>query len=296
MATYSIRDLEKLSGIKAHTIRIWEQRYNIIEPKRTATNIRYYTDEDLQYLLNIAFLNRNGMRISKIAKLGAVETAKKVASLAKESEDQSDHLQTLTMSMIELNEHKFDELLQQMIEKDGFEHTVISLIVPFLEKLSLLWLTGSISIVHEQFIHQLIRQKIAGQVDLLPPIQEDAELPCAILYEPEGEHQEVLLLLYQYFLRLKGCRTLFLGSNIPVNELEVAIKLFEPSCMFTTISDHNPKLKPQSYFDELHQHYPDLEIFAAAQSIVHPISPPENLTLFEDFGEFVEFLNELVEF
>jgi DNA-binding transcriptional MerR regulator len=293
LATYSIRDLEKLSGIKAHTIRIWEQRYGIIEPKRTPTNIRYYDDDDLQYLLNIAFLNRNGMRISKIAKLSAQETAEKVASLAKQSEDNSDHLQSLTMAMIELSEEKFDALVNPMIEKDGFDHTVIYLLVPFLEKLSLLWLTGSISVVHEQFIHQLVRQKIAGQVDRLGPIPINPQHPKAILYEPEGEHQEVLLLLYQYFLRTKGCRTLFLGSSIPINELEVAINLFEPDCMFTTISDHNNKLDPQSYFDKLHEFHADLQIFATTQSIVHPIQAPANLTLFEDFNEFVEFLDDL---
>lgn len=292
MATYSIRDLEKLSGIKAHTIRIWEQRYNIIEPKRTPTNIRYYDDDDLQYVLNIAFLNRTGMRISKIAKLSVQETAKKVASMAKESEDKSDHLQTLTMAMIELSEEKFNELIDATIEKDGFDQTVIHLIVPFLEKLSLLWLTGSISVVHEQFIHQLVRQKIAGQVDLLGPVKINPDRPKAILYEPEGENQEVLLLLYQYFLRTKGCRTLFLGSSIPVNELEVAVKLFEPDCMFTTISDHNNKLDPQTYFDKLYEIHDDLEIFATTHSIVHPIKSTPNLTLFEDFNEFVEFLEE----
>lgn len=293
MATYSIRDLEKLSGIKAHTIRIWEQRYNIIEPKRTPTNIRYYDDDDLQYILNIAFLNRTGIRISKIAKLSEKETAEKVASMAKESEDKSDHLQTLTMAMIELSEEKFNELIDATIEKDGFDQTVIDLIVPFLEKLSLLWLTGSISVVHEQFIHQLVRQKIAGQVDRLGPIQINLDHPKAILYEPEGENQEVLLLLYQYFLRSKGCRTLFLGSSIPINELEVAVKLFEPDCMFTTISDHNNKLAPQAYFDQLHETHDGLEIFATAQSIVHPIKSAPNLTLFEDFNEFVEFLDDL---
>ena len=108
MANYSIRDLEKLSGIKAHTIRIWEQRYNIIEPKRTATNIRFYTDEDLQYLLNVAFLNRNGIRISKISKMSKVDISDMVSSISQDSEESTNYLQTLTMAMIELNEEKFE--------------------------------------------------------------------------------------------------------------------------------------------------------------------------------------------
>lgn len=292
MANYSIRDLEKLSGIKAHTIRIWEQRYNIIEPKRTPTNIRYYTDEDLQYLLNVAFLNRNGIRISKISKMSRREIADTVASISQDSQENTNHLQTMTMAMIELKEEKFEHLVSHAIEKDGFEKTVIELLVPFLEKLSLLWLTGSITSVHEQFINNLIRQKIAVQINNLSFAEPSHDTPRALLFEPIGEEQEVLLSLINYFLRSRGCQTLYLGNNIDISDLEVAVQLFHPNCIITTISDNNKK-SPADFLTELGDLYSELQIMASAQSVARKMLLPENVVVFEDFNEFLEFVEEL---
>jgi len=293
LATYSIRDLEKLSGIKAHTIRIWEQRYNIIEPKRTATNIRYYTDEDLQYLLNIAFLNRNGMRISKIARLTKKEILERVENIAEGSEEQSNLLQRLTMTMMELNELDFERILNQEAEKEGFEALLNKLLLPFLEKLSLLWLTGAISIVHEQFVHNLIRQRLAHEVYLLGHESSLGDRPRVLLFEPLGEQQEILLLLYHYYLRSRGCTSCYLGSQIPLKELEVAVEQFEPSCIFTTSSSNNAQLSPQDFLGPLCKRYPEIQIFCSAQPIMHPLAAAPNLSLFEDFSEFIDFLSEL---
>lgn len=293
MATYSIRDLEKLSGIKAHTIRIWEQRYNIIEPKRTATNIRYYTDEDLQYLLNIAFLNRNGMRISKIARLTQKEVLERVENIAEESEEQSNLLQRLTMAMMEFNELEFERILNQEAEKSGFESLLTQLLLPFLEKLSLLWLTGAVRIVHEQFVHHLIRQRLAHQLYLLGHEPAKEERPRVLLFEPLGEQQEILLLLYHYYLRSRGCASCYLGSQIPPKELEVAVDQFKPTCIFTTSSTNNGQLSPQEFLGALCQRYPDIQIFCSAQPIMHPLEAAPNLSLFEDFSEFIDFLSEL---
>jgi len=290
---YSIRDLEKLSGIKAHTIRIWEQRYKIIEPKRTATNIRYYTDDDLQYLLNIAFLNRNGMRISKISKLSRTEIADKVASISQDSQEQTHHLQNLTMAMIELNEYKFEQTIQTCMQADGFEKTVQQLIVPFLEKLSLLWFTGSISTVHEHFINNLIQQKITTQLALLPVPEPNSELPRVLLFGPLGENQEVLLLLINYFLRLRGCLTLYLGINIPTNDLETAIQLFGPSHIFTTFTDNNNKHKLHKFLQALSQAVSPLPIFASTHALSQDPPLPNNITLFDEFNELVEFMQSL---
>ena len=292
MANYSIRDLEKLSGIKAHTIRIWEQRYNIIEPKRTATNIRFYTDEDLQYLLNVAFLNRNGIRISKISKMSKVDISDMVSSISQDSEESTNYLQTLTMAMIELNEEKFEHLVHTTIEKDGFEKTVIELLVPFLEKLSLLWLTGSINSVHEQFINNLIRQKIVAHIDMLPLAKATGDKPRAVLFEPIGEAQEVLLSLINYFLRSRGCQTLYLGNNIAISDIEVAIELFNPNCIVTAISDNNKK-SPADFLTELSELYPTMQVIASAQSVARKMLLPDNVAVFEDFNEFLELVDEL---
>jgi DNA-binding transcriptional MerR regulator len=154
VAIYSIKDLEKLSGIKAHTIRVWEQRYDIINPERTPTNIRYYKDEDLKFLLNIALLNKNGIKISKIAKMSKSEIAEKVAAISEINFEYGTQLDALTISMIEMDEYKFDRIISTNIQQIGFERTMLEVIHPFLDKLGVLWLTGSINPVQEK-LHQL---------------------------------------------------------------------------------------------------------------------------------------------
>jgi DNA-binding transcriptional MerR regulator len=295
LANYSIRDLEKLSGIKAHTIRIWEQRYHIIEPKRTATNIRYYTDEDLQYLLNVAFLNRNGHRISKISIMSREEISRKVSSISQDSMENTNQLQSLTMAMIELSEEKFEQIIGGSIEKDGFEETVVGIIIPFLEKLSLLWLTGSISTVHEHFINNLIKQKIAVHTDklVLPDSKASALKPKVLLFDPQVDDQEVLLSLIHYLLRAKGCRTMYLGKGISLNDLNVAIPIFEPNCLFTILSDYNPKNNPQDFLNKLSLNHPNLQILSTVRSLVRALQLPDNVVVLEDFSEFMEFLEEI---
>ena len=168
MAVYSIRDLEKLCGIKAHTIRIWEQRYGIIKPNRTDTNIRYYHDADLNLLLNIVILNRNGLKISKIAKMSKEEIAEKVSAISEVHFDLSAQLDELTLAMVEMDEYKFDLILSTNIQQLGFEKTMIEVVYPFLDKLSVFWLTGSISPIQENFITNLIRQKLITAIDKEP--------------------------------------------------------------------------------------------------------------------------------
>ena len=168
MAVYSIKDLEKLCGIKAHTIRIWEQRYDIVKPKRTKTNIRYYMDTDLKILLNVALLNRNGLKISKIAGMSQDEIARKVSEISVIDFDGDAKLDALMLSMIEMDELKFDRIVSTNIRQIGFERTMLEVIYPFLDKLSLMWLTGSIVPAQENFISNLIRQKIVVAIDSLP--------------------------------------------------------------------------------------------------------------------------------
>ncbi|MEL6124360.1 MAG: MerR family transcriptional regulator, partial [Bacteroidota bacterium] len=130
MVIYSIKDLEKLSGVKAHTLRIWERRYEILKPKRTPTNIRYYMDEDLKHILNVALLNRNGFKISKIAKMGAEEIQKHVAEITDIDESFEGQLDTLTISLLELDEEKFVKLLNKNIEQHGFKEAMLDVIYP----------------------------------------------------------------------------------------------------------------------------------------------------------------------
>jgi len=295
LANYSIRDLEKLSGIKAHTIRIWEHRYHIIEPKRSITNIRFYTDEDLQYLLNVAFLNRNGLRISKISKMSQIDISKKVTSISHDSLENSNQLQALTMAMIELNEEKFEQILRTAIEKEGFDQVISGIILPFLEKLSLLWLTGSISAANEQFINYLIRQKIAVYCDALaiPDAEKAALRPKAILFEPFADEQELMLTLVNYLLRSKGCKTMYLGKGINLKNLSAATAAFHPNCFYVMLSEGNSKNNPQDFLIKLGQEYPNLQIIVNSKAVLKTHLLPDNVVILENFAEFLEFLEEI---
>lgn len=170
MAVYSIVDLEKLTGVKAHTIRIWEQRYGVITPKRTQSNIRYYQDDDLKQLLNIAILNKNGHKISRIAQMQPDEINETAAALSSIDISYGAHLDALTIAMIEMDELKFDKIFNTHIQQLGFERAMTELIYPFLDKLSILWLTGSISPVQENFISFLIRQKLLRPLTSFNPL------------------------------------------------------------------------------------------------------------------------------
>jgi len=159
MSNYSIKDLEQLSGIKAHTLRIWEQRYNIIAPKRTDTNIRTYDDRDLKLVLNIALLKDHGHKISEISKLSLDEMNREVIKISDRQQNYPDQIHALTISMIDLDEDRFEKIISTNILQFGFENTIINIVYPFLSRLGTLWVTGSVGPAQEHFISNLIRQK-----------------------------------------------------------------------------------------------------------------------------------------
>jgi len=159
MSTYSIRDLEQLSGIKAHTLRIWEQRYAILSPDRTDTNIRTYGDDDLKRVLNISLLKDHGYKISEIAKLSSEDLNREVVKISERPLNYPDQIHALTISMLDLSEERFEKIISANIAQSGFENTMINIIYPFLSRIGTLWVTGSIGPAQEHFITNLIRQK-----------------------------------------------------------------------------------------------------------------------------------------
>lgn len=242
MAVYSISDLEKLTGIKAATLRAWEQRYEIVCPKRTETNIRYYLDEDLRELLNVAMLNKNGMRISDIAKMRTEERSKKVLSISSLNVSPDTQLDALTLSAVEMDEFKFSHIIDTNIRQRGFEETMLEVIYPFLDKLGVLYFTGSVTPVQEAFISNLIRRKLIAATDRLPAPQ-NVGLPVFGLYLPDGERQELSLLFVQFLLRKRGFFTLYLGGDISVPDLVDAVNCTRIDYLFTIFSNafvHEP--------------------------------------------------------
>lgn len=295
MAVYSIRDLEKLSGIKAHTIRIWEQRYGVIAPKRTNTNIRYYQDEDLKFLLNVALLNKNGFKISKISKMSRREVAEKVAAIAEINFDYDTQLDALTISMIEMDEQKFDRIISTNIQQMGFERTMLEVIYPFLDKLGVLWLTGSINPVQENFISYLIRQKIIVAIDK-EPVAQGRQVRKFIIYLPEGEKQELTLLFMHYILKSRRNQVLYLGQDISLADLRDACKIHKPDFIFTMISETFAKEPVQRYADKLSESFPDCQILLSGYQVVaQKVNPAHNVRILRSLDQALDFLEDIKE-
>jgi DNA-binding transcriptional MerR regulator len=232
MSTYSIKDLERLTGIKAHTIRIWEKRYGIVDPSRTDSNIRWYNDEDLKKLLNVSILNRHGYKISRIAGLSRKEINQKIMEVVKPESDYLSQIESLVVSMIELNEARFEKILNQSIIKIGFEETLYYVVYPFFEKIGLLWQTGTINPAQEHFISNLIRMKLCVAIDSLPAVT-DPEAKRMILFLPEWELHEIGLLTYYYIARKSGVKVFYLGQNVPYNDLVSVAHTVKPDILGT---------------------------------------------------------------
>ncbi|RZK17588.1 MAG: MerR family transcriptional regulator, partial [Flavobacterium sp.] len=237
MSNYSIRDLEHLSGIKAHTLRIWEQRYNIITPKRTDTNIRIYDDQDLKLVLNIALLKEHEYKISEIAKLSAERLSKEVISISEKKQNYPDQIHALTIAMIDLDEAQFEKIMATNILKFGFEDMMINIIYPFLSRIGVLWVTGSIGPAQEHFISNLIRQKLIVAIDgqVLRPTPYSKKY---VLYLPDGELHELSLLFANYVLRARNNKVIYLGQTLPFEELVFVCETQKPDYIFTAITSN----------------------------------------------------------
>lgn len=290
MTVYSIKDLEKLSGIKAHTIRVWEQRYKILMPQRTKTNIRYYKEEDLKRLLNVALLNKNGIKISKIAKMTPQQMMEHVSEYSKISFQDSTQVDILTLSMIEMDEYKFNRIIETNIKQLGFEQTIETIIYPFLDKLGLLWLTGSIKPVQEHFITYLIRQKVIVEIEKLPMVN-NPDAKQFLVYLPEGENQELSILLMQYYLKARGHKVSYLGLNISLDDLRDAHHIRSFDFLYTMITESYAEYPVQKYINRLSAFFPDTTLLLSGYQVVtQHINLPENATILESFEHALAYI------
>jgi DNA-binding transcriptional MerR regulator len=265
MGKYSIKELEQLSGIKAHTIRIWEKRYTIIEPQRTQTNIRYYSDSDLRRIISISLLNNHGVKISKIADLSEEELNKMVIDLSEQRSDTAIHIDQLVISMIDMEEEQFEKILSNLILRYGFEKTITEIIYPFLEKIGILWQTQNISPAQEHFISNLIRQKIIVAIDGLPiPPKEASRI---VLFLRENEMHELGLLFYHYVCRRAGYRTYYLGQNVPFEDLVKVASVHNPEILLTSITSNTNSMSAETYLKKLSSAFPGLRILASGYQV-----------------------------
>ena len=240
MGQYSIKDVEMLSGVKAHTLRIWEQRYDFLKPRRTDTNIRYYTDDQLRMLLNIGILNRNGLKISKIAEMGQDQMSEAVMKLQAEPSDNDQFMDSLVRAMIDYDENRFEKTISSAILKMGFENAFVNVVFPFIARTGVLWSTGAVSVAQEHFISHLIRRKIYVAMDGLFT-EPGVNSKMFVLFLPEGETHELLLLFSEYLVRKYGHHAVYLGSSLPLEQLQSVVKSQNPDFIvsYLTIPIHN---------------------------------------------------------
>ncbi|HLN55501.1 MAG TPA: MerR family transcriptional regulator [Bacteroidales bacterium] len=217
---FSIKDLENFSGIKAHTIRIWEKRYKILEPDRTDSNIRTYSESELKKILNVAYLNRNGLKISKIAKLDEDELTQQVMTVSSRNDDLDQNFQPgkILMSAIRFNEMLFKEALSPFIRNKGIEEAYTRYLFPLLEKSRILWQTGSLSRAQEQFVRNIIKQIIIIEDNLLKQPSSKTKGTVAMINTSDNLTDNNFL-FYKYVLKKRGYDVIFTGGILPASEV-----------------------------------------------------------------------------
>lgn len=229
---FSIKDLEHFTGIKAHTIRAWEQRYGLLSPRRTSTNIRFYTSEDLKHLLNVSLLNQNGHKISQIASMGKADIQVAIRSLGTASTNEDHWLGMLKISMLNFDEQLFRSVSSTFESQSGFSDLLLRLYLPFMGQIGMLWLTSAICPAHEHFVSNLIRQRLFRSIDELPPVDAAYDDDVFALFLPEREIHDISLLMVHYLLRKAGYRSLFLGQSVPLEDLtQMAPQFPELKCI-----------------------------------------------------------------
>lgn len=289
MSSYSIKDLEQLSGIKAHTLRIWEQRYNIIAPQRTDTNIRTYDDRDLKLVLNISLLKDHGYKISEISKLSTEDMTQEALKILASPLSYPDQIQALTLAMIDFDEERFEEIIDTNERQFGFENTVVNIIYPFLNRIGILWMTGSIGSGQEHFVSNLIRQKLVAAIDK----QNDKSVSTGktfVLFLPEGEFNEIGLLFANYIIRSRSNKVIYLGQNLPFDDLRFVYQMKRPDYIFTAFTSFPANHEVQPFVDRMAKAFTDSCLLLTGYQIVgQDITIPENATIINQITDLVRF-------
>ena len=246
---FTIKELETLSGIKSHTIRIWEQRYRFLKPERTATNIRTYSNEELKTLLTVALLNKYGYKISRIDAMAPEQRQKEVLHLPTGQAYDEALVNSLIGTMIDMDIRGFEALLNRQVADRGINDTITSIVFHFLQKIGILWQTGRINPAHEHLVSNIIRQKLVAAIEELPLATN--EQPLFLLLLPEDEHHELGLLYVFYLLRSKGLPVLYLGASVPLKDAQYVIQLKAPAYIYLHLTTSPSKAALKKYLQGL---------------------------------------------
>lgn len=289
---FTIKDIENLSGIKAHTIRIWEQRYSFLKPQRTDTNIRYYSNEELKTILTIALLNKYGYKISHIDKMSP-ETMAQNALLLTDAEARDEIvINELLHLMISYNIGEFEHQLNEHIAHAGLERSILKIIFPFLEKVGILWVTNHVNPAQEHLVSNIIRQKLIAGIDQLAMKPRSVVSVC--LFLPEGEFHEISLLLVQYLLRRQGIRTIYLGAHTPLKELNAVVEHYTPDYLYTHLTSVPKGGGAEKFIQTLHKTFGNIStIISGKVARNKKFKFPPGVVYKQTVAEVREFIDQL---
>ena len=298
---FSIKNLENISGIKAHTIRIWEKRYKLLSPERTDTNIRKYSLGSLRKLLNINLLYKNGFKISKIANLEPDKISPLVREIALENNTENISINALKLAMVNFDVGMFDIKYKILVENNGFEYVFFKIFVPLMTELGILWQTGAICPSHEHFVTSLIKQKIHVQTEKIQNKKSvEKSSPKFVVFLPENEIHELSILYLNYLVLSKGYQTIFLGQSIPIKSLKTLLSQNEVLHFITYITVQPSRSNISNYIKLFYENIitgkkNKLSIFGPQAKSLKSEQLPKNVFVFKDHETFVEqFLTQQV--
>jgi len=287
---YSIKDLEVLSGIKAHTIRIWEKRYNLLKPERTGTNIRLYSDEDLRKILNVSLLVNNGFKISKVAKLSADEIKDRVLSVTEGKNTGSDYIDRLVLMMLNFDDVGINRLASKVIEDFGVEDAVTKVFFGVFQRIGTYWQVGSIFPAQEHCLTNIIRQRLIIEIDKLEPEQQNGM--TILFFLPDNEMHEMSLLFYSYMAKKTGYHVVYLGQFVPLDDLQKIQLHLKIDYVFSAFINAISKEDLENYLHKMKNIFLHQKIFVTGHQFqVHNPEIPRNVKVVKDYKEFMKYLS-----
>lgn len=292
MSTYTIKDLEKISGIKAHTIRIWEQRYQFLQPQRTETNIRTYSSDELKTILNVSLLNKYGFKISHIDKMSAEQMEEKILSLNQIDAQKERVVNALIKEMVSLNMANFERQMDTYIGQKGIEKTILEIIFPFMERVGILWVTNHINPAQEHLATNIIRQKIILGIEKLHPVLQYSKR--IVLFMPEGEYHEIGLLYVHYLLKQRGFYVDYLGANVPMVDLKYLSEFHKVDYLYCHLTSPAKNFKIHKFFDQLSEVGKNIPIIISGQlAQAYKGAIANNIQLKRTLQETISFLESI---
>ena len=292
MNSFTIKDLENLSGIKAHTLRIWEQRYNFLKPERTFTNIRYYSNNELKTILNIALLNKYGYKVSHIDKMSGDEIRDKVLTLNQQEAQQERIVNELVQHMVDLNTKAFEETLSGYIVARGIERTITQIIFKYMEKIGILWLTNHINPAQEHLVTNIIRQKlIVGIEGVSSPLKINKTI---LLFLPEAEYHEMGLLFMYYLLKSRGIEVIYLGTNVPLADVGYVVKVKKPDFLYCHITRPGQNFNFDKFLANISKNLAETPCIISGQLTQNYEKKIQSPVMFKrSFSEVMDFISNL---